>query len=131
MDQKRLLIAFALSAAILFGWTYYIDRTIPKPDQAKSQTENTNNPVGTSSASPTPQNIAPTALPTSSDTVAASTPDNVPQRSVTVVTPLYEVKLDSRGAVATSWIIKQNRETKRPLHSVAGDKNNRQPLELI
>ena len=47
------------------------------------------------------------------------------------MTPLYEVKLDSKGAVATSWIIKQNRDTKRPLYSVAGDKNNRQPLELI
>jgi hypothetical protein len=51
--------------------------------------------------------------------------------AVTVATPLYDVKLDSRGAVATSWIVKQNRDTGRPLYSVAGDKNNRQPLELI
>jgi YidC/Oxa1 family membrane protein insertase len=75
---------------------------------------------------------APVAPPTTpSDTAASSVPDNVPQRIVTVVTPLYEVKLDSKGAIATSWIITQNRDTGRPLYSVAGDKNNRQRLELI
>lgn len=127
MDQKRLLIAFALSAAILFGWTYYIDRTTPKPNPANPQTENSNNP--TSSPSPAPQATAP-AAPTPSDAAVVST-DNVPQRIVTVVTPLYEVKLDSKGGIATSWIITQNRATGRPLYSVAGDKNNRQRLELI
>ena len=133
MDQKRLLIAFALSAAILFGWTYFIDRTTPKPNNANSPTANANNPAATSSASPAPQATATTAAatPASPGAVMETLPDNVPQRSVTVVTPLYEVKLDSKGAVATSWIIKQNRDTKRPLYSVAGDKNNRQPLELI
>jgi YidC/Oxa1 family membrane protein insertase len=130
MDQKRLLIAFALSAAILFGWTYFIDRTTPRPNNANSQIENANNPA-TASASPSPQVVAPSATPTPSDPVAVSTPDNVPQRSVTVESPLYKVKLDSKGAVATSWVIKQNRETGRPLYSVGGDKNNRQPLELI
>lgn len=132
MDQKRLLLAFALSAAILFGWTYYIDRTTPRPNNANSPTANANNPAATSSASPAPQATATTAAtPASSGAVMQTLPDNVPQRSVTVVTPLYEVKLDSKGAVATSWIIKQNRDTGRPLYSVAGDKNNRQPLELI
>jgi YidC/Oxa1 family membrane protein insertase len=128
MDQKRLLLAFVLSAAILFGWTYFIDRTTPKPNKANPPTETSNNPA---TASPAPQTAAPVAPPTPSDTAASPIPDNVPQRSVTVVTPLYEVKLDSRGAIATSWIVKQNRDTGRPLYSVAGDKNNRQPLELI
>ncbi|HLL71244.1 MAG TPA: membrane protein insertase YidC [Pyrinomonadaceae bacterium] len=128
MDQKRLLLAFTLSAAILFGWTYYIDRTTPKPNKANTPTENSNS---TATSAPSPQATAPIAPPTTSDAAAVSVPDNVPQRSVTVVTPLYEVKLDSKGAVATSWIVKQNRDTGRPLYSVAGDKNNRQPLELI
>lgn len=131
MDQKRLLIAFALSAAILFGWTYFIDRTTPRPNNANSPTENTNN-AATATTSPAPQATAPATPQTSPDSAAVvSTPDNVPQRIVTVVTPLYEVKLDSRGAVATSWIVTKNRDTGRPLYSVAGDKNNRQPLELI
>jgi YidC/Oxa1 family membrane protein insertase len=129
MDQKRLFLAFVLSAAILFGWTYFIDQTTPRPNQANPQTESSNN--STTATSPAPQATAPVAPQTPAETAASPIPDNVPQRIVTVVTPLYEVKLDSKGAVATSWIVKQNRDTGRPLYSVAGDKNNRQPLELI
>ncbi|MGI9106742.1 MAG: membrane protein insertase YidC [Pyrinomonadaceae bacterium] len=129
MEQRRLLIAFTLSAAILFGWTYFIDRTTPKQNNSNNPTETANNAAAPSVAT---QTAAPIASPTPPDDAAVvSVPDNIPPRSVTIVTPLYEVKLDSRGAVATSWIIKQNRDTGRPLYSVAGDKNNRQPLELI
>lgn len=129
MEQKRLLIAFALSAAILFGWTYFVDRTIPKPNTANPQTDTSNSQ--STSASPASQVTLPVAPPTPSNATAAPVPDDVPQRSVIVETPLYEVKLDSKGVVATSWIIKQNRATGRSLYSVSGDKNNRQPLELI
>lgn len=128
MDQKRLLLAFALSAAILFGWTYFIDQTTPKPNKVNSQTDTSSN---SATASPAPQASSPVTTPTPSETIASPIPDNVPQRIVTVVTPLYEVKLDSKGAIATSWVVTQNRDTGRPLYSVAGDKNNRQPLELI
>ncbi|HZH30218.1 MAG TPA: membrane protein insertase YidC [Pyrinomonadaceae bacterium] len=128
MDQKRLFLAFVLSAAILFGWTYFIDRTIPNPNKANPQTETSNN---SANATPAPQEAAPVAPPTPTDTAASPSVDNVAQRIVTVETPLYEVKLDSKGAIATSWIVKQNRDTGRPLYSVAGDKNNRQRLELI
>ncbi|HEV2800989.1 MAG TPA: membrane protein insertase YidC [Pyrinomonadaceae bacterium] len=128
MDQKRLLLAFVLSAAILFGWTYFIERNAPQPNKANPQTETSNN---STNPSPEPQATAPVAPPTPTDTAASPVPDNVPQRILTVVTPLYEVKFDNKGAIATSWIVRQNRETGRPLYSVAGDKNNRQPLELI
>jgi len=126
MEQRRLLLAFTLSAAILFGWTYFIDRTTPKQNNSNTPAETADNP--TPAASSAPESIAPI---TSSPATAVFSADNVPQRTVTVATPLYDVKLDSRGAVATSWIVKQNRDTGRPLYSVAGDKNNRQPLELI
>ena len=125
MEQRRLLLAFTLSAAILFGWTYFIDRTIPKQNNSNTPVEIADNPAPASSSAPEP--VAPITPPTA----IAFSADNVPQRTVTVATPLYDVKLDSRGAVATSWIVKQNRDTGRPLYSVAGDKNNRQPLELI
>jgi YidC/Oxa1 family membrane protein insertase len=41
------------------------------------------------------------------------------------------VKLDSRGAVVTSWVIKKNKENNRPLYSVAGEKNRHEHLELV
>ena len=48
-----------------------------------------------------------------------------------IKTPLYEAKLDSRGAEAISWIIKKNKDSGREIYSVAGPKNARVPLELV
>jgi YidC/Oxa1 family membrane protein insertase len=129
MDQKRLLIAFALSAAILLGWTYFIDRNRPpQPDNTNAAQQATN-----TNAAPAPQSSAdaPAPAPQPSAVTIPTTPDNTPRRIITIKTPLYEAKLDSLGAVATSWILKKNKDTDRDLRSVGGDKNNRPPLELI
>jgi YidC/Oxa1 family membrane protein insertase len=50
---------------------------------------------------------------------------------ILIRTPLYEAKLDSKGAEATSWIIKKNKDSNREIYSVAGDKKNPVPLELV
>ena len=126
MDQKRLLIAFVLSAVILFGWAYLFPPTSP-PQNANSQ-------QAASDSTPTP---APTAQPTQAEQQSpqvAAAPDTTPQRTVVVSTPLYRVELDSRGAVVKSWIIKQNKEKDgqtKPIHSVSGTRENPQPLELV
>ena len=39
------------------------------------------------------------------------TPDSMPQRKLRIVTPFYEATFDTRGAVATSWIIKKNKNS--------------------
>jgi YidC/Oxa1 family membrane protein insertase len=127
MEQKRLLLAFVLSAAILFGWAYFIQRPQPQPNGANAPAQQTTN---SDSAKPQPTSSSPSASPTQ-QTTATITPDTTLQHSITVLTPLYEVKLDSRGAVATSWIIKRNKITGRELRSVAGDKNNYNQLQLI
>lgn len=127
MDQKRLLLAFVLSAVILFGWTYLFP-----PPANEQQNANTSQ---TATASPTP---APSQQPVQADAqpvlAAPAAPDAVPQQTVTVSTPLYEVKFDSRGATAKSWIIKKNKEKGsegKPLRSASSTKDNPQPLELI
>src|ERR1044071_3905042 len=127
MDQKRLLIAFVLSAAILLGWTYLFPP--PTPEQ---QNANTAQPAA---ASPTP---APSQQPAQADAqpvlTAPASPDSIPQRTVTVKTPLYDVTFDSRGATAKSWGIKKNKEKDgegKPLRSASSTKDDPQPLELI
>src|SRR5215218_3358589 len=125
MDQKRLLLAFVLSAVILFGWTYLFPPTPPQQNANSQQTA--------LDATPTP---APTAQPTQAEQSQplTATPDTTPQRTVIVSTPLYRVELDSRGAVVKSWIIKQNKEKAgetKPIHSVSGTRENPQPLELV
>ncbi len=127
MDQKRLLLAFVLSAVILFGWTYLFP-----PPANEQQNANTSQ---TATASPTP---APSQQPVQADAqpvlAAPAAPDTVPQQTVIVSTPLYEIKFDSRGATAKSWIVKKNKEKGsegKPLRSASSTKDNPQPLELI
>ncbi len=125
MDHKRLLLALLLSAAILFGWELFIRRfDSPPPNNIDPSQQ-------TVASSPSQPNEVVPSLQTEQRQNSSTISDDVQQRTVTIVTPLYEVKLDNRGAVATSWIIKQNKETGRLLYSVAGSDSNRQSLELI
>lgn len=127
MDQKRLLLAFVLSAVILFGWTYLFP-----PAANEQQNANISQTV---TASPTP---APSQQPTQAETQPVlTTPaalDTVPQRTVIVSTPLYKVEFDTRGATAKSWVIKRNKEKGgegKPLRSASSTKDKPEPLELI
>jgi YidC/Oxa1 family membrane protein insertase len=127
MDQKRLLLAFVLSAVILFGWTYLFPPPANEPQNA-----NTSQPAA---ASPTP---APSQQPAQANAqpvlTAPAAPDTVPQRTIVVSTPLYEVKFDSRGATVKNWVIKKNKEKGsegKPLRSASSTKENPQPLELV
>ena len=99
MDQKRLLLAFVLSAVILFGWTYLFPPTDP-PQNANSQ-QTAINATPTTAPSAQPAQVEQQSQP------VAAAPDDTPQKTVTVLTPLYAVKLDSRGGVVKSWIIQQ------------------------
>ena len=59
------------------------------------------------------------------------TTDTTPQRKLIIATPLYKATFDTRGAVATSWILAKNKNTGREIHGASSTKNNSQPLELI
>ena len=124
MQQKRLILAFALSTAILILWSYFVPNKQP---------QNSNQPA-VASASP-PIGATKTETPNSSQvqssTVAAPALNAAPQRTIGIKTPLYEAKFDSRGAEPISWIIKKNKKSGSDIYSVAGNKRDRVPLELI
>jgi YidC/Oxa1 family membrane protein insertase len=133
MRQQRFVLALVISAAILLVWSYLFPAPSPKQNNANNSA--TQQP--TAATSPAVQ--APIAQ-TSSDQpphteTAPSTPDTTPQRTIKITSPLYEVKLDSHGAMATSWVLKSlpsdQNHTGRALYSVASTKSNLQPLELI
>src|SRR5688572_30868531 len=127
MQQKRLLLALLISVAILFTWSQFFAPPPPTVTQPSA------------SASPSPADPMATATPVAATPVSSPSPASVvppqaePQakRVVTIKTPLYEAKLDSTGAEVVSWIIKKNKDSGREIYSVAGNKNNRVPLELI
>ncbi len=111
---------------ILFGWSYFF---APKPPA----TNNSNTAANTNTAPAA--TAAPTAVPTQApaETAAATTPDNTPNRSITIRSPLYEVKLDSKGAVATSWVILENKSPKAevPVFADGSHDGDKKPLQLI
>lgn len=127
MDQKRLLIAFVLSAVILFGWTYLFPPPAPEQQNANTSQTAANSPTPAPSQQPAQDAGQPVLT-------APAASDAVPQRTVKVSTPLYEIDFDSRGATAKSWIIKKNKEKDgegKPLRSASSTKDKPEPLQLL
>jgi YidC/Oxa1 family membrane protein insertase len=126
MEQKRLLLAFTLSAVILFGWTYFAGRgTPPARNDNSAQASPTSAPLATPA-----DNSAAAPQSSQSNSNLGSLAVHA-QRRLKVRTPLYEAEFDTRGAVAASWVITRNKRSGQELYSVAGDRSARQRLELI
>ncbi len=123
--QTRLATALILSAIVLFGWSYFFT---PRQDPDAANTNANANTASTAPASPTP---AATAEPQAAADVPAA--DEQPNRTITISSPLYELKLDSKGAVATSWIIRRNVSPKGefPVFADGSTPENEKPLQLI
>lgn len=121
------MIAAVLSLIVLFGWSYLYSP--PKPDEANVAANSNTAPSAEQS---TPAQ-APAQAPTPQPQTVASSPDSVPNRVLTIKSPLYEVKLDSRGALATSWIILKNKTPKgeSPIYADGSTDTDKKPLQLI
>jgi YidC/Oxa1 family membrane protein insertase len=123
-SQSRFLIAAVLSMVVLFGWQYFFAPQKPAGDANANVAANT---------AATPQ-TAPTAQPQQAQPGSiAATPDTAPNRSVTIKSPLYEVTLDSRGALATSWILFKSISPKGefPVYADGSTETLKKPLQLI
>jgi YidC/Oxa1 family membrane protein insertase len=130
-QQQRFVLALVASAAVLILWSYLFPPV--KPPQPNANANANVQPAAPGSPQPTSQPTAqstPNATPTPAPSPAPAV-DNTPQRKVRVVTPLYEVTFDTRGAVATSWIIKKNKNTGREIYAANSTRNNPKTLELI
>ena len=121
-NQSRFLIAALLSMTVFFGWSYFF---APKP----KQNDNTNTAqVANTQTAPTPQvQATPPPQP------VVTTPDNTPNKQITIKSDLYEVILDSKGALATSWVLFKNKSPKgdTPLFADGSSDTDKKPLQLI
>ena len=123
--QFRFLIAAVLSMVVLFGWSYFFTPTKPADNSNTTAASN----VNTAPATP-----APTAQPQSQTPVTAATsPDATPNRTIKIKSPLYEVTLDSKGAVATSWLLLKNKSPKGEyaVYADGSTGSEKKPLQLI
>ncbi|MDQ3132977.1 MAG: membrane protein insertase YidC [Acidobacteriota bacterium] len=122
-NQTRFLLAALLSMAVLFGWSYFFAPKKPQTDDANTaQVVNTTN-------TPAPQ-VQPVQQ---QPQIAETTPDNIPNRQITIRSPLYEVKLDSKGALATSWILLRDKSPRgeRQLFADGSTDGEQKPLQLV
>ena len=124
MQQKRLLLAFILSSAILILWAYFYPAQPPTDQGPGASPSPSASQPATQATNPTLPATPPAPAPTPNVSAA-------PQRTLTIKTPLYDVKFDTLGAEPTSWIIKKNKNSGAEIFSVAGHKRDRIPLELI
>jgi YidC/Oxa1 family membrane protein insertase len=132
--QYRFLIAAVLSMVVLFGWSYFYTPTKPAGNTntaANADTAPAAQTPASTAAQPQPQQQA--QLNDGSVSNAVSVPDAAPNRTVTIKSPLYEVTLDSKGALPTSWIILRNRSSKSDYAVFADGSSgaNQKPLQLI
>ena len=131
--QFRFLAAFLLSMAVLFGWPYFFGSPAENPDATQTKTapekEAAKVEEGSSPVSAAPANSAP-AVPVAGE--LQTTPEN-PARTIKIKTDLYELELDSRGAVARSWVILKDKSPKgqREVFGDGSTKSLKKPLQLI
>ncbi len=128
-SQSRFIIAAALSVLVLFGWSYFF---APKRPAGEDTNTNVNTTANANVPAATPAQPAPTVQP-QPESSAANTPDTTPNKQIKITSPLYEVTLDSKGAVATSWILLKNKSPKeeRPLYADGSNSTEKKPLQLI
>ena len=122
-SQYRFIMAAMLSMLVLFGWSYFFT---PPPANNSNTAANTNSAGLPPQATPAPPQATPEAA-------IAATQDNIPSRQITIKSPLYEVTLDSKGALATSWILLKSKSPKgeSPIYGDGSTKTNLKPLQLI
>ena len=130
--QTRFILAAVLSLVVLMGWTYFFSPEKPAEDVAVNS--NTANVNSEKVQTPTPKETAEKPEEEAAATKTEELPDEAPNKSVTIKTPLYEVTLDSKGAAATSWILLINDSPdpneRKPLWA-DGSNGKKIPLQLI
>jgi YidC/Oxa1 family membrane protein insertase len=102
-QEKRLLVAFALSFLMLLLWRAFFVKEPPPTPASRPNPAAPTQPGAekTSVAAPTP------SLPPTMPVIAGSKPEDV-----VVENDLYKVTFSTRGAVAQNWILKKYRDAK-------------------
>ena len=123
--QLRFMLAAVLSLLVLFGWSYFFAPKKPSTDA--------NANIAQATVTPTPAPVNQAAQPAQNQAVDTVS-DNTPNKVLTIKSPLYEVKFDSKGALVTSWVLLKNVHGthERNLYGDgANDGAAKLPLELI
>lgn len=104
MEQARMFIAIGLSFLVFFVWQYFFVEPQPPAQTADKHAESVPDPSQTASVEQ--KSVAPP--------LALPAPDEIPvqrdARKITISTPLYRTVISEKGAVFTSFVLKDYRE---------------------
>ena len=114
MDQeKRVLIAFAVSFVMLLLWRYYFVKEAPPAPRSTPSSTAPGQPAKEKASAPVVAPPAPSTMPVIEGHAA---------QDIIVESDLYKVAFSTRGAVAQSWILKKYRDEKQaPLDVIDDD----------
>lgn len=119
MEQSRLMLAIALSFAVLFIWSFFF--VDPPPEQVAEQTPATATDTTSQSGADTGgQSEAQPLKPLATGTQASTAPEtqsltaSAAQRTIQVSTPLYNVVINEEGARFDSFTLHKYHETVAP-----------------
>jgi YidC/Oxa1 family membrane protein insertase len=104
MDQKRLIIAIAVSIAILMGFQLFMPHPAPLPEKSAATTEDS---TGAAPSAPTPVAAAPAAVAS-----AAIPPAQVPR--VKISAPQLRGSISLLGARIDDIVLRSYRDTPNP-----------------
>ncbi|HVO50886.1 MAG TPA: membrane protein insertase YidC [Thermoanaerobaculia bacterium] len=116
METKRLVIAFALSAAVLIGWYVLFPPPPPAKPAAPAAAKTASAPAPAASApapAPAVTAAAPAAAPAPPPAAAAVHVEPIgagAEESVEVREPLFTARLSNEGGVLTSFVLLQHKD---------------------
>jgi YidC/Oxa1 family membrane protein insertase len=112
MDERRALLAVVLIFLVLFGYNVFTSRTAPAPQATPERVEQPAAEAQPPAAEPPAREPAAAVEPGSASEPAAgvapgTAEDGRAERTVTVESPLWVATFSTRGAVVTSWRLKE------------------------
>jgi len=110
MEQTRLLLAIGLSFLVLFVWSmFFVDR---QPVNDNRDTVQTADSATENQAAQNKDPLKPSAIiPETVDAIQGTSDKDAPSREITVKTPNYIVRVSTKGAHFTSYVLKNFRES--------------------
>jgi YidC/Oxa1 family membrane protein insertase len=114
LETKRLVLAFALSAAVLIGWTILFPP--PKPTPPAARPAATAAGTAASATAPGGTTAAPAAKTTAPAPAAQAAPKSVvpvfagAEESVEVRSPLYTARLSNEGGALKSFVLTHHQD---------------------
>ncbi len=126
MEHVRLLLALVLSFLVFFLWEFFfVDREAIQPPPTPTPTEQPADVADTPRLPPGPQTEpipGPAVIPTPEPTVPVQPVST--SRTITVENDIYRVRISEAGAVWTSFVLKDYRESvaeTAPLKELIGE----------